>query len=188
MAKKIDTTNPESLTYQNELLKLTVLGGVKLDGLDRMRVTLKIELKETNVPPVRHNLDLYNDTQTEKLIRKAAEKLETGTSVLVATLSELTEQLETYRLEKIKETAPQPYEPPKLTKEERSEAIAFLTDPNLLEKTNELIGKTGVVGEVDNRLLMYVIFTSRKRDYPLHIVSLASSGTGKTHLQEGCQN
>jgi hypothetical protein len=72
--KKFNITNPESLIYQNEILKLTVLGGIKLEGLDRMRSTLKIELKNSSVPPVRHNLDLYNDNQLEKLIRKTAEQ------------------------------------------------------------------------------------------------------------------
>ncbi|NQY67094.1 MAG: site-specific integrase [Flavobacteriales bacterium] len=103
-AKKFNTLNPESLIYQNEILKLTVLGGIKLEGLDRMRSTLKIELKNSSVPPVRHNLDLYNDTQTEKLIRKTAEKLEIGTSVIAASLSELIEQLEAYRLDQIKKS------------------------------------------------------------------------------------
>jgi hypothetical protein len=41
-----------------------------------------------------------------------------------------------------------------------------------------------VIGEEDNRLLMYLIFTSRKREHPLHVISLGSSGIGKTHLQE----
>jgi len=191
MSKNFTTSNPESLIYEHEILKITVLGGVKLEGLDRMRVTLKIELKAcaealevSSVPPVRHNLDLYNDNQLEKLIRKGAERLEIGTSVLAATLAELTEQLEEYRLERIKETQPKPYESPKLTKQEHKEAESFLTQPNLLERTNELIGKSGVIGEENNRLLMYVIFTSRKRSQPLHVVSLAESGLGKTHLQE----
>jgi len=30
---------------------------------------------------------------------------------------------------------------------------------------------------------MYLIFTSRKTNNPLHCISLGSSGTGKTHLQ-----
>lgn len=184
MAKKLNVTNPESLIYQHELLKLTVLGGIKLEGLDRMRATLKIELKDSSVPPVRHNLDLYNDNQLEKLIRRAAEKLEIGTSVIAASLAELTGQLEEYRLKQLKETQAQPYESPKLSNEERKEAEAFLKAPDLLTKTNELIGKSGVVGEETNRLLMYLIFTSRKQMQPLHIVSLGSSGTGKTHLQE----
>ena len=38
---KFDVGNPEQLIYQNEMLKLTTLGGIKLDGLDRMRVTIK---------------------------------------------------------------------------------------------------------------------------------------------------
>jgi hypothetical protein len=182
--QKLNCTNPESLIYENELLKLTVLGGVKLEGLDRMRVTLKIELKNSSVPPVRHNLDLYNDNQTEKLIRRTAEKLEIGTSVIAASLAELTGQLEEYRMHQIKENQPKPYESPKLTNEERKTAETFLKSENLLEKTNELIGQSGVVGEETNRLIMFLIFTSRKRPQPLHIVSLGSSGTGKTHLQE----
>ncbi len=183
-AKKFNYSNPESLIYQNDLLKLTVLGGIKLEGLDRMRATLKIELRQSSVPPVRHNLDLYNDNQTEKLIRRTAEKLEVGTSIIAASLAELTGQLEEYRMKQIKENEPKPYESPKLTADQRAEAEDFLKQPNLLERTNELIGKSGMIGEENNRLLMYLIFTSRKQVQPLHIVSLGASGTGKTHLQE----
>jgi hypothetical protein len=106
MPKTLNATNPESLIYEHELLKLTVLGGIKLEGLDRMRATLKIELKQGSVPPVRHNLDLYNDNQTEKLIRRTAEKLEIGTSVIAASLAELTSQLEEYRMQQIKQAMP----------------------------------------------------------------------------------
>lgn len=181
----LEATNPDQLIYQNELLKLTVLGGIKLEGLDRMRTTLKIELKNTSIPPVRHNLDLYNDTQTEKLIRKAAEKLEIGTSVIAASLAELTEQLEAYRMEQQRIAVDKHQVKTKqLSQEERKEAEDFLSAPELLGRTNELIGKSGMIGEENNRLLMYLIFTSRKLKQPLHIVSLGASGMGKTHLQE----
>ena len=149
--KKFDFANEQSLIYQNELLKLTVLGGIKLDGLDRMRSTLKIELQKSSVPPVRHNLDLYNDNQTEKLIRRAAEKLEIGTSVLAASLAELTAQLEEYRMEQIKENQPQPYESPKLSPEEHKEAQSFLKSESLLKRTNELIGLSALGLEEVNR-------------------------------------
>src|SRR5690554_7191996 len=76
-----NTANPESIEYANDILKQTILGGIKLEGLDRMRVTLKIELIGSSRPAVRHNLDLYNDNQLEKLIRKVAERMEIGTSV-----------------------------------------------------------------------------------------------------------
>lgn len=183
-AKNFNYTNPESLIYQNDLLKLTVLGGIKLDGLDRMRSTLKIELNDSSVPPVRHNLDLYNDLACEKLIRRTAEKLEIGTSIIAASIAELTGTLEEYRINQIKQAENKQYESPKLTADQQRVATDFLKQPNLLEKTNEMIGRAGMIGEEKNRLMMYLIFTSRKQPQPLHIVSLGASGTGKTHLQE----
>jgi hypothetical protein len=195
MSSQINTANPDQLTYQNEILSITVLGGIKLEGLDRMRATLKVELNGLPSPDggitrgmrpaVRHNIDLYNDTQLEKLIRKVAERHEVGTSVVAATLAELTEQLETYRLQKIQEEEANSAPKVKILNPDEIEAAqAFLSKPNLLERTNELIGQSGVIGEGVNRLLMYLIFTSRKLPNPLHIVSLGASGTGKTHLQE----
>lgn len=182
---KLQVENAEQLIYENELLRLTVLGGIKIEGLDRMRITVKLQLQESSRPPIRHNLDLYNDTQLEKFIRKCAEKLEIGTSVISASLSELTEELEKYRIERIKEVE-QNLKPKikQLNLAEKEEAETFLKSKDLLNKTNELIGKSGVIGEEVNRLLMYIIFTSRQREQPLHVISLGSSGTGKTHLQE----
>ncbi|MFV0515424.1 MAG: hypothetical protein ACK5MY_17575 [Jhaorihella sp.] len=182
---KLNTNTPDQLIYENDILELTVLGGIKLEGLDRMRSTLKVQLQESSRPPVRHNLDLYNDTQLEKFIRKVAERLEIGTSIIAASLAELTEELEKYRLQEIKykEENLKPKQK-HLTTKEIETAENFLKQKDLLQKTNELIGKSGVIGEETNRLLMYIIFTSRKREQPLHIISFGASGTGKTHLQE----
>lgn len=184
MQSRLQITNPEQIIYDNNLLVLTVLGGVKLEGLDRLRVTLKAQLKDSPRPPVRHNLDLYNDNQLEKLIRRIAERLEIGTTVAAASLAELTEQLEAHRLAQIKNTKPEGPEKKQLTEEEVRAARAFLEAPELLQHTNQLIGESGVIGEETNRLIMYLVFTSRKREQPLHVISLGSSGTGKTHLQE----
>ena len=175
----------QQLQYENEILKLTVLGGIRLEGLDRMRVTIKVEVNQSPRPPFRHTVDLYNDTQLEKFIRKCAEKLETGTTIIAASLSELTEKLEQYRLEQIKQTADnnKPKIKP-LTASERQQATSYLQQTDLLERTREDIGLSGVVGEDNNRLLMYIVYTYRKAVTPLHIICLASSGTGKTHLQE----
>ena len=92
----LNTQNPNQLEYQNQMLRIAVLGGIRLDGLDRMRVTVKIQGTEADSLAVRHNLDLYNDTQVEKLIRKTATKLEIGTSVTEASINELIETLEKY--------------------------------------------------------------------------------------------
>lgn len=75
---KLNTLNPDQITYQHGHLQLAVLGGVSLQNLDRLRVTLKINLKEREHIALRQNLDLYHDDAVQKLVRRAAEKLETG--------------------------------------------------------------------------------------------------------------
>lgn len=193
MNMTLETTNPHCFTYETEELLIELLGGVRVDGLDRMRVTIKVTVvnrkhagylnnEELAGLSVRHNLDLYNDTQVEKFVRRVAEKLETGSIGLTKAIADITSQLEEYRLKQLdkQETRKEKV----LSKEEREEAIQFLEQRNLLSKTNEMIGKSGVIGEEINRLLMYLIFTSRKREHPLHIISLGNSGIGKTYLQE----
>ena len=185
MTTELIIIDQQQLQYENDVIHITVLGGIRLEGLDRMRVTLKVEIKQTPRPPFRHTVDLYNDTQLEKFIRKCAEKLETGTTIIAASLSELTEKLEHYRLEQIKQQSE--HSKPKvkpLTAAEKAAATTYLQQNNLLEQTKIDIGKSGVVGEEKNRLLMYIVYTYRKSITPLHIICLASSGTGKTHLQE----
>lgn len=180
----LNTTNPNHYTFTTRHLEIGILGGIKMNKLESMRVTLSLKkVKAESI--LRHSIDLYNDTMIEKFVRKVAERLEIGTSVVRKTLQELTSSLENYRieqLEKEKEEQSAPTSKILSTKEKRA-AEKFLKSKDVLKKTNELIGKSGVIGEEVNRLLMYLIFTSRKTSNPLHCISLGSSGVGKTHLQ-----
>jgi hypothetical protein len=184
---KLQVENPEQIVYDNSLLILTVLGGVKLEGLDRLRVTLKIELPDSPQPPLRHNLDLYNDTQVEKLVRRTAERLETGTSVIAASLAELTEQLELYRLQEIKQQATEPQAKP-LTEGEQQTAIDNLQAANLMEQTIQDLQGAGIQGEQENSVILYIAMTSRKCHDPLSVICLAKSGMGKSYLMEKVAN
>jgi hypothetical protein len=196
MDSRLTTTNPEAITYTTEELGYTILGGIRLEGLDRLRVTIKIEVLNRkfqhylNNPDIanlaiRQNLDLYNITQTEKLARLIAERLEVGVTAVTKDLSDITNQLELYRLQQIEAKQKDSIKELKqLSEAERNETIKFLQQQNLLQQTNELIGKSGIAGEELNRLIMWLIFTSRKTNKPLHIISMGSSGTGKSHLQE----
>src|SRR5574338_17239 len=102
---------------------------------------------------VRHNLDQYNDTQVEKFVRRVAEKLETGSIAVTKAISDITSQLEQYRLQQLNRQETRKEKA--LSKEEREEAIQFLEQKDLLNKANGMIGKSGVIGEETNRLLMY---------------------------------
>jgi hypothetical protein len=179
----LNTTNPNNYEYITKHLEIHILGGIKLGKLESLRITLSIQKpKEHNV--LRHSIDLYNDNQLEKFVRTVAERLEIGTSVARRSLQELTRELENYRFLLIQqyEQSNQPYFK-ELSASEIKQAETFLKRNDLLKKTNELIGKSGVIGEEHNRQTMFLIFTSRKTNNPLHCISLGSSGVGKTHLQ-----
>jgi DNA primase catalytic core len=180
-SQQLNTTNPDYITFTKGDIGISVLGGINMQQLDRLQVTLKIAFELNSV---RNSINLYNIDQTDRFIQKAAEKLETGTSLLNQSISELTDKLESYRINKIEAMKTTKQKRRELTQEREKAAINYLSKKDLLKRTNRDIGKSGIVGEDTNRLLMYLIFTSRLREQPLHIISLGSSGTGKTYLQE----
>ncbi|WEK20483.1 MAG: hypothetical protein P0Y49_04945 [Candidatus Pedobacter colombiensis] len=103
---KLSTDNAELLLYIDGKLHFTVLGGIKLTGLDRLKVMLKIVKMDNKQNAYCHNLDLYNGTQTEQLIEKASEMLDITTSEKSQVISRLTTELENYRLTKLEEMKP----------------------------------------------------------------------------------
>jgi DNA-binding MarR family transcriptional regulator len=178
------TANPELLVYDNCELLITVLGGIKLTGLDRMRVTLKVEHKAKQLLPLRHHLDLYNHPHTEQLINKIADHLEVSTQATTKTIAALTSELESYRARRMESLQPRAAERVQLSPAQRQAAISYLKQANLLERTGEDIGRSGLVGEETNRLIAWLVYSSRKLAVPLHLMFLGSSGSGKTWLQE----
>ena len=191
----INVSHPDAITYTTDELKFTILGGIRLEGLDRLRVTIRTEMVTRKFPhylnnpdlaalPMHQSLDLYNDNQVEKLTRKIAERLEVGITPVAQALAAITQQLEKYRAEQIAARQTPTEVKKALSEADTTAAVTFLQQPGLLQQTNELIGRSGIIGETTNRLIMWLIFTSRLTHRPLHIVSFGSSGTGKSHLQE----
>lgn len=85
----LDTSNPYNYSYPAKSLEIHILGGIKTNKLESLRVTLSIQkLKAHNI--LRQSIDLYNDNLVEKLVRKCAERLEIGTSAIRKDLQSLT--------------------------------------------------------------------------------------------------
>ena len=102
---KLNTTNPNNYQYKTKYLDIHILGGLKTGKLESLRITLSVK-KNTSAQILRHSIDLYNDNQVEKFVRRCAERLEIGTSIVRKTLQELTHELENYRfilLQKLEE-------------------------------------------------------------------------------------
>ncbi|OQP45030.1 hypothetical protein A4H97_33225 [Niastella yeongjuensis] len=96
---ELNTENREHIIWQYEQINFGFLGGLKIEGLERMRVTLKVEYKQQ---AVRHNLDLYNNESLDKLVRRCAERFTLGTAYISGAFATLINLLEAYRLEQLK--------------------------------------------------------------------------------------
>lgn len=181
---KFITNNPELLIYDNCELRIEVLGGIKITGLDRLRVTLKVLHKNKIKQPVWHSLDLYHHGQREQAVEAITESLDTATSSTMHTLAELTSALEGYRLQRIEALQQKPETIREMSAAQRQAALKELQHPNLLQRTAQLLEQCGIVGEQQNSMISYLIYCTRKQPIPLHVMFLGSSGSGKTYLQE----
>jgi DNA primase len=66
--------------------------------------------------------------------------------------------------------------------EQSTTAIEFLKAKELLKRLNVQIGKSGIVGEENSRLLLFLIIISYMNKSPIHGIVQGSSGSGKTHI------
>jgi DNA primase catalytic core len=181
---RLNTSNQELLIYDNCQLRIEVWGGIKITVLDRMKVTLKVQHKAKQLLPIRDTLDLYSRQQTENLIQTISENFDANIKQTETTISELTNELENYRIKKIEALQPKQETKPLMNEAAKQTAISELKKEKLLERHNKMIGMTGIVGEEKNRMIAYLIYGYRKQQNPLHVMFLGASGSGKTYLQE----
>lgn len=176
---ELNILNPNKISYATGTAIYYIKGGLRKE-LDSLRVSLVIENPTTTIKS-RSKLDLYEDKQVEKLSREASEKLGLRADLLEMDLSAMTDLLEEYRETQLTETETNKpkYQLPPTT---IAECTNFLKQADLINQINELIGKSGVIGEEHNRLFLFVIATSYKMPDTLHALIQGSSGSGKTHL------
>lgn len=178
--KNLNIHNPHFITYQNEVFTVDVLGGVDLMQLERMICTLRISYQ--NYPPMRSTLDLYNDTQTDKLIRSMCEKWELKLIEVSKTVHEFICELESYKLERLKYPKGKELNTFEMSELEQQTAIIYLSDKNLIENLKNDFNNLGILGEDENALILFLAMASHKYENPFSVLCLAKSGIGKSYL------
>jgi len=178
----LNTENKNLFTYNYNGLVLSLLGGLNDNRLDSLTVMLRIE-DDNQYKSFCHKVNLYNTIQLKRYVKQAQENCGFSATQSHEAIQSLIKVLEDYRFEKLDIKEEEPEEAQLLPEGAQKEALELLESPDLLSKTNNLIGSSGIVGEENNRLLMYLIFTSRKTNKPLQCISFGPSGSGKTYLQ-----
>ena len=164
---RLHTENTELLFFTSPWLQITVLGGIKIAGLDRLRVTVKIEPAQATPGkrhlPVRHSLDLYHSGQVQQLVIQVAERLEVSSREAMYTLSELTAALERYRHRRLEALQPKAEEKLTLSGAEKQVALDYLQAAHLLTRLSSDIRTTGLIGEATNAMIAYLVYTCTER-------------------------
>ena len=181
---------PDCLIYETEKLQVTLWGGIELHTVNRLRVTLHIKLRSNEYASFRDTADLYSNSQSDRLIKQTAEKLEISSSIVTEAITGLTKELETYRTQKREEKrkgelVKEQQGKDLFNRDEMQSARDFLTRPGLTERTHALFGGLGLIGEQDNATLLFFIFLTRLFRNPLHAIVMGSTGSGKTYLLQG---
>jgi DNA primase len=180
----MDTANPERIVFETEVLHITIWGGIEKENLSRLRISVHIRNKNDKYKTYRDDVNLYSYPQVKKLVQSISESLELPSPQVTQTITELTEQLEAYRLaernSQLIALRPKQYE---MSPEEQKQAEKLLRSKDLVKHTLKLISQSGLIGEQKNGLLLYFLYLSRITDEPLHAIIFGKSGSGKTYLQ-----
>jgi len=178
--KNLTITNPHFITFQDQLFTIDALGGVDLQQVERMTCTLRIT--HASFPPFRTTLDLYSDHQTDKLMRTLCDKWELKLMDVSKTLHSLTLQLEEYRLQQLRYTGKMQHPKFEVSPEGKKNAVAFLKSKNLLSLLTQNLQTTGVLGEDENAIILFLSLASYKFSNPFSVICLAKSGIGKSYI------
>lgn len=133
-------------------------------------------------------LDLYEYKQVDANCRLIAERLGLPQVEVEIDLMELTTLLENYRDAQAEQGTRKTETRQTVPADEAGKCLEFLRQPNLISRINDLIGKTGITGEENNRILLFVIASSYRMPDTLHALIQGSSGSGKTRLLKGISN
>lgn len=178
--KNLQIHNSRFITYSDGILTADVLGGVDTQQIERMVCTLRVSFE--HYPPLRTTLDLYNDHQTDKLIRTLCDKWNLQLADSSKSVHSMIAQLETYKLDRLKYPQQKGEALFEQSEEEEKQAKKYLAHKNLIGKLQSDLQQIGILGENENALILFLAMASHKFSNPFSVICLAKSGIGKSYL------
>ena len=130
-------------------------------------------------------LDLYQAKARAAFAKLASIELSLEESVIQHDLGRLLLRLEQVIDERARAAeAPSVAPLSAMSAEESAEALAFLSDPKLIERIAGDFERVGLVGEPSNALVAYLACVSRKLASPLAVLIQSTSAAGKSTLMD----
>ena len=129
-------------------------------------------------------VELYAARQRHYFIQQAAEALNVTDDTIRKDLGLVLLKLESLQEKQINKALKQDDKKTELTEAEKTEAINYLKQENLLNNILDDFNRAGVIGEETNKLAGYLAAISRKLPKPLAVMVQSSSAAGKSSLMD----
>ena len=175
--------NGYKISFKGKTGTFYVIGSLPMD-LGNLRVSLQIIEYDTSKKH-RLKIDLFDFVNVQNQCRELSEKQGFDSNLLEADLILFTDLLEAHR-ESLFEAELNPitdqFSAKELTPQAQEKAVQFLSNKRLLENIDSLLEQSGIIGEEENRKLLFTLASSYKMPYLLHGLVQGSSGEGKSHL------
>ncbi|MBN2545201.1 MAG: hypothetical protein JXB50_05340, partial [Spirochaetes bacterium] len=146
-------------------------------------ISLKVNIRAIKNNEVFINsIDLYKNRERQNFIFNLMDKFGFRDHIeLENDFSKIIEVIENFKEKKQNENKDEKII---FTDAQTEKVLDFLKNPNLLIEIEKDITTLGYVNERKNKILTYLIMTSRLMDDPLHAVVVARSSAGKSRLIE----
>ncbi|MCP2025401.1 hypothetical protein L1276_000541 [Flavobacterium sp. HSC-32F16] len=182
----LQIVNGYKISYTGVAGVFYVVGNLPMD-LGNLRVSLQI-VAHTTQKKHRLKVDLFDFGSVQSQCGELSEKQGFDFQELETDFLQLTDLLEQHR-EALFDAEINPvtdrYSEKELTPQAHEKAVEFLSKPQLLENIDKLLEQNGIVGEEQNRMVLFILASSYKMPYLMHAIVQGSSGEGKSHLING---
>jgi len=128
------------------------------------------------------SIDLYKNRDRQNLIYNLMDRF--GIRDQIQLEKDLHQIIEVIERHQEKKEEQKKRVKPELTAYQKDIGTRFLRNPNLMDEIDEDYTRLGYVRERKNKILLYLIMTSRLMDNPLHGILISRSGAGKSLLVE----
>ncbi len=174
-------TDGETKTSENGMVfergkRFYQLCAIEKPGATRLRATVKATVEKSGKFHL-DTIEFYSSRSRHAFIGEAAQLFGEKASIIAEDINQLLIYLEKFAGAKIEE-------PLVMTEADRESGMALGRHPDLVGEILGDMEKLGSIGERINKLIGYLVMTSRKTDYPLALQFLSGSGAGKSHLQD----
>ena len=179
----LNIINEYKISFEGNAGTYLVIGKLSME-MQNLKVALQI-VERTSQRKHRLKIDLFEFSNVQFQCKELSEKQNLDYNNLETDLIRLTDLLEVYR-EQLFEAEVNPiaeqYSTKELTPKATEKAVEFLSKPNLLKNIDALLEQSGIIGEEDNRMMLFVIASTYKMPNLLHCLIQGTSGEGKSHL------